>query len=139
MVGSGWRAAQDSAVPINICCPSPAAAATSQTLVSTTFAADAIVPVEAAIATLAEKLAPLIELSIDFRRSLAKKGEKSELLCRQTLMQLDQNMQLISPGCELAEAQSDLDTSTSWSPVSAACGSCCARPTTPKWPSVATS
>ena len=107
----------------------------SQNLVSLTFSADDI----AAIATLEKKLAPLIELSIDDRRRLAKMGEKSESLCRQTLMLLGQNTQLIPPGYDLAEAQRDLSTLDLLVPVSAACGSCCARPTTPKWPSVATS
>ena len=78
----------------------------SQNLVSLTFSADDI----AAIATLEKKLAPLIELSIDDRRRLAKMGEKSESLCRQTLMLLGQNAQLIPPGYDLAEAQRDLAT-----------------------------
>ena len=37
-------------------------------------------------------------------------GEKSESLCRQTLMLLGQNTQLIPPGYDLAEAQRDLAT-----------------------------
>ena len=82
----------------------------SQNLVSLTFSADDIAAIDAAIATLEKKLAPLIELSIDDRRSLAKMGEKSESLCRQTLMLLGQNTQLIPPGYDLAEAQRDLAT-----------------------------
>lgn len=82
----------------------------SQNLVSLTFSADDIAAIDAAIATLEKKLAPLIELSIDDRRRLAKMGEKSESLCRQTLMLLGQNAQLIPPGYDLAEAQRDLAT-----------------------------
>ena len=111
----------------------------SQNLVSLTFSADDIAAIDAAIATQERKLAPLIELSIDDRRRLAKMGEKSESLCRQTLMLLGQNTQLIPPGYDLAEAQRDLSTLDLLVPVSAACGSCFARPATPKWPSVATS
>jgi hypothetical protein len=37
-------------------------------------------------------------------------GERSESLCRQTLMLLGQNAQLIPPGYDLAEAQHDLAT-----------------------------
>lgn len=43
----------------------------SQNLVSLTFSADDIAAIDAAIATLEKKLAPLIELSIDDRRRLA--------------------------------------------------------------------
>lgn len=80
----------------------------SQNLVSLNFSADDLAAIDAAIGTLEQKLGSLIELSIDERRTLTKMGEKSEALCRQTLMVLGQNVQLLPPAYDLAEAQRDL-------------------------------
>jgi hypothetical protein len=80
----------------------------SQNLVSLNFTADDLAAIDAAIATLEEKFAPLIDLSIDDRRGLTKMGDKSELLCRQTLMVLAQDVDSLPPRYDLAEAQRDL-------------------------------
>jgi hypothetical protein len=47
-------------------------------------------------------------LQADERRSLTKMGDKSEAFCRQTLVVLAQNPQVIPPSLDLAEAQRDL-------------------------------
>jgi len=80
----------------------------SQNLVSLNFSADDIAAIDAAIGTLEQKLGSLVELSIDERRTLTKMGERSESLCRQTLIVLGQNAQLLPPAYDLAEAQGDL-------------------------------
>jgi hypothetical protein len=80
----------------------------SQNLVSLNFSADDIAAIDAAIGTLEQKLGSLVELSIDERRTLTKMGERSESLCRQTLIVLGQNAQLLPPAYDLAEAQRDL-------------------------------
>ena len=80
----------------------------SQNLVSLNFSADDLAAIDAAIGTLEQKLGSLIELSIDERRTLTKMGERSEALCRQTLMVLGQNVQLLPPAYDLAEEQRDL-------------------------------
>ena len=80
----------------------------SQNLVSLSFSAEDIAAIDAAIGTLENKFAHLVQLSVDDRRSLTKMGEKSESVCRQTLMVLAQDAQVIPPGYDLAEAQRDL-------------------------------
>jgi hypothetical protein len=50
----------------------------------------------------------LINLSVDERRTLNKMGDKSESFCRQTLVLLGQNPQVVPPGLDLAEAQRNL-------------------------------
>ncbi len=82
----------------------------SQDIVSLSFTAEDLAVIDAAIATLEAKFAPLVELSVEDRRTLAKMGEKSESLCRQTLMVLAQNTESIPPRYDLAEAQRDLAT-----------------------------
>ncbi len=80
----------------------------SQNLVSLNFTADDLAAIDTALSTLEQKFGPLIELSIDDRRHLTKMGEKSESLCRQTLMLLGQNTESLPPRYDLAEAQRDL-------------------------------
>lgn len=80
----------------------------SQNLVSLSFSAEDIAAIDAAIGTLENKFAHLVQLSVDDRRSLTKMGEKSESVCRQTLMVLAQDAQVTPPGYDLAEAQRDL-------------------------------
>jgi len=64
--------------------------------------------IDAALATLARHFATLIDLSAEERRNLTKMGDKSESFCRQALVTLDQNRQLLPPNLDLAEAQRDL-------------------------------
>ena len=80
----------------------------SQNLVSLNISHDDVVAIAAAINTLQEKLGGLIELSVDQRRRLTKMGDRSEAFCRQTLMVLAQNKQIIPPELDLAEAERDL-------------------------------
>ena len=53
-------------------------------------------------------LAPLIDLTTDERRALARMGEKSEVFCRQTLSVMSLNRKLIPEEVMLTEAESDL-------------------------------
>jgi hypothetical protein len=80
----------------------------TQNLISMVFSTDDLAAIDAAVATLEEKLARLVELSIDERRELNKMGDKSEAACRQTLVVLAQNPQILPPNFDLAEAQRDL-------------------------------
>jgi hypothetical protein len=57
----------------------------TQNLISLTFSAEDLAAIHAAVRTLEEKLASLIELSVDERRRLNKMGDKTEAACRQTL------------------------------------------------------
>lgn len=63
---------------------------------------------DASLAVIKGHFAPLLSLAPDDRRNLAKMGDKSEAFCRQTLMVLAQNPQVIPPSLDLAEAQNDL-------------------------------
>ncbi|MER2514926.1 hypothetical protein E4Q23_06540 [Candidatus Accumulibacter phosphatis] len=80
----------------------------SQNLVTPNISPDDLAAIAAAITTLQEKLGGLIEFSVEQRRSLAKMGDKSEAFCRQTLIVLAQNRQIIPPELDLAEAERDL-------------------------------
>ena len=80
----------------------------TQNLISLTLSPDDLATIAAHLAALEEKLAGLIELSVEDRRSLVKMGDKSETFCRQTLIVLDQNRQIMPPGIDLDEAQGDL-------------------------------
>ena len=82
----------------------------SQNLISLTFTPEKLAAIAAHLDGLEEALAGLIELSVEERRNLAKMGDKSEAFCRQTLIILDQNRQLIPPGIDLDEALNDLRT-----------------------------
>jgi len=64
--------------------------------------------IDAALATLEHHFTTLLDLSADARRTLTKMGDKSEAFCRQALVALDQNRQVLPPGLDLIEAQHDL-------------------------------
>ncbi len=89
----------------------------TQNLISLTFSAEDLAVIHAAVGTLEEKLASLIELSVDERRRLNKMGDKTEAACRQTLIVLAQNRQLLPPGFDLPEAERDLATLDQLRPV----------------------
>lgn len=80
----------------------------TQNLLSLKFTDEDLAAIDAALAVLEEKFAILPELSADEVRSLAKMGDKSEPFCRQALMVLAQNPQVIPPSFDLPEAQNDL-------------------------------
>ncbi len=80
----------------------------SQNLISLSISDADWAAVDEALTALESKLAGLINLSVDERRTLNKMGDKSESFCRQTLVVLGQNPQVVPPGLDLAEAQRDL-------------------------------
>jgi hypothetical protein len=80
----------------------------SQNLISLHFGEAELAEIDTALNTLEARLAGLMNLPADMRRSLTKMGDKSEAFCRQTLTVLAQNPQVIPPGLDLAEAQRDL-------------------------------
>jgi hypothetical protein len=80
----------------------------SQNLISLQLSDADLADIDQALATLDAKLAGLMSLSADQRRSLAKMGDKSEAFCRQTLTVLAQNPQVVPPSLDLAEARRDL-------------------------------
>jgi hypothetical protein len=80
----------------------------SQNLISLHLTDAAWAEVDAALAVIEGHFAPFIILTPDERRNLAKMGDKSEAFCRQTLMVMAQNPQVIPPSLDLAEAQNDL-------------------------------
>ena len=80
----------------------------NQNLVSLALSNDDLVALDAALTTIEEKLTGLIELSVEQRRNLSKMGDKSEAFCRQALVLLADNRQIIPPELDLAEAEQDL-------------------------------
>jgi hypothetical protein len=80
----------------------------SQNLISLTLTEADYADIDAALTQLEQKLAGLIDLQTDERRSLPKMGDKSEAFCRQTLTVLAQNPHVVPSGLDLAEAQRDL-------------------------------
>ena len=80
----------------------------TQNLVSLHLSAAEIAAIEAALTTLENAFKLFIELSADDKRGLARMGDKSEAFCRQTLIVLAQNQQMLPPSFDLAEAENDL-------------------------------
>jgi hypothetical protein len=80
----------------------------SQNLISLNLTEADYAEMDAALGTLEAKLAGLLDLNTDERRGLSKMGDKSEAFCRQTLVVLAQNPQVVPPSLDLAEAQRDL-------------------------------
>ena len=80
----------------------------AQNLISLSLTADDYDAIDTALSVLEAKMAGLIDLQADERRSLPKMGDKSEAFCRQTLNVLLQNPQVVPPSLDLAEAQRDL-------------------------------
>jgi len=82
----------------------------AQNLISLALADADLAAIDGALATLEEKFANLIPLNPDEIRALAKIGDKSEAFCRQALVVLDQNRQVVPPSLDLNEALTDLRT-----------------------------
>jgi hypothetical protein len=80
----------------------------SQNLVSVSLSNEDLAALDAALSTVEQKLAGLLELSVEQRRTLNKMGDKSEAFCRQALILLTENRQILPPGLDLAEAEQDL-------------------------------
>lgn len=82
----------------------------SQNLLSLQFDAAQLAQVDAALTALENALEGLIALTPEQRRGLVRMGQKSEAFCRQTVIVLGQNPQVIPPSLSLAEAQADLSS-----------------------------
>ena len=62
----------------------------SQNLLQLQLNAEDYAAIDGALSTLEQRLAGLIDLSVDERRGLVRMGEKSEAFCRQTLMAMEE-------------------------------------------------
>ncbi len=82
----------------------------TQDLVSLTFSQDQLSAIDAAITQLETLLAELVSLTPDERRSLRRMGTMSEPFCRQTLVVMQQNPQVIPASVNLAGGVEDLAT-----------------------------
>lgn len=80
----------------------------SQNLISLDLTAEDVAALDTALASIEKLFANFIELTPEQRQKLPKMGDRSEAFCRQTLMVLDQNKQLIPPTFDLAESQGDM-------------------------------
>lgn len=65
--------------------------------------------IDGALTVLETRLAGLIDLSVDERRSIVRMGEKSENFCRQTLLAMDENRSMIPASVGLDDARADLE------------------------------
>lgn len=80
----------------------------SQNLLDLQFSPEQLAEVDAALAVLETVFVDLLSLQPDERQSITKMGDKSEPFCRQTLMALEQNPQVVPPSLGLADAQADV-------------------------------
>jgi hypothetical protein len=81
-----------------------------QNLVSMNLTSDQLTAVDSALESLETSLAAMVSLSPAQRRSVPRMGDKSEAFCRQTLLLLGQNPQVVTPNLGLPDAESDLAT-----------------------------
>lgn len=80
----------------------------SQNLISLQLTTADLSAVDAALKTLEDKLAGLIDLSIEQRSTLTKMGDKSEAFCRKAVEVLSNNPSVLSVNYNLAEVKRDL-------------------------------
>lgn len=80
----------------------------SQNLLSLNYTEADLAEIDNALAVLERQFAKLPELTPEQRRELLKMGDKSEAFCRQTLLVLAQNPDVLPANFDLAEAQNDL-------------------------------
>ena len=80
----------------------------SQNLISFQPSPADLTAVDAALKTLEEKLAGLIDLSIEQRSTLMKMGDKSEAFCRKAVEVLGNNPGVLPANFSLAELKRDL-------------------------------
>ncbi|MEV8470161.1 hypothetical protein [Ralstonia sp. UNC404CL21Col] len=80
----------------------------SQNLISFQPSAADLTAVDAALKTLEEKLAGLIDLSIEQHSTLMKMGDKSEAFCRKAVEVLGNNPGVLPANFSLAELRRDL-------------------------------
>jgi hypothetical protein len=80
----------------------------TQNIVSLNLTDAQLLAVDAALTELETQLSGLIALTLPQKRSLRKMGEKSESFCRQALLVLEQNPQLMPANVLAAGALDDL-------------------------------
>jgi hypothetical protein len=80
----------------------------AQNLVSLKLSDADLTAIDAALATLEQKFAGLIGLTVEQRLRLNKMGDSSEAFCRQTINVLAQNPGIVPPSFNVVEAQADL-------------------------------
>lgn len=80
----------------------------SQNLTSLRFTPEDLAAIDAALNALEEKLIGLVSLQPSEVRTLNKMGARSEWYCRETLVILEQNPQIVPPALDLQEAKADL-------------------------------
>jgi hypothetical protein len=80
----------------------------TQNIVSLNLTDDQLQAVDAALTELETRLAGLIALSVSQKRSLRKMGEKSEAFCRQAMLLLSQNPELVPANVLAAGPVQDL-------------------------------
>ena len=81
-----------------------------QNLVSLHLSADDLAVFDSALVNIENILARGIALTPQQRRDLYKMGDKSEAFCRQSLMLLSNNPQVVPPSLSVTEALADLQT-----------------------------
>lgn len=89
----------------------------SQNLISLSYSAEQIAAIEQTLITLESQLSGLVSLDTDERKRLARMGGKSQEFCRETLVVLKNNPQIVPPSLSLAEAQADLATLDTLRPI----------------------
>jgi hypothetical protein len=78
-----------------------------QNLISLTLNEQQLAAVDQALTELEAQLIGLVALNKETRRAVPKMGAKSETFCRQTLLLLGQNPQVVPPSMVLADAEAD--------------------------------
>lgn len=81
----------------------------SQNLIQLNLSVEDYAAIDGALNTLEQRLAGLIDLTVDERRGMVRMGEKSEAFCRQTLMAMEENRQMVPASVGLDDARADLD------------------------------
>jgi len=85
-------------------------AVATQNLIDLELSDERLRGVDEALASLESLLDGLAALDAERRRSLRRMGGKSEAFCRQTLIALEQNPQVVPPSLKLPRVRADLDT-----------------------------
>jgi len=82
----------------------------SQDLINLSFVQEDLAQIDHALETLESRLAGLMSLKAEDRRSLTKMGGKSETFCRQAIHILAQNPEIVPPNLRWQDAEKDLAT-----------------------------
>jgi hypothetical protein len=82
----------------------------TQNIASLNLTDEQLVAVDASLSELEAQLAGLVALTVPQKRSLRKMGEKSEAFCRQAMLLLSQNPELVPANVVAARPVEDLAT-----------------------------